>query len=154
MSKLRLFTLPKDESVLRAKNKELSFPLPKDLLKLIEDMKSAVKEFKGIGLAAPQVGKNLQLAIINLEHLGIEPFAILNPVVTSKSIKKDIMEEGCLSLPGKYGEVKRPAKVEVEFNRADGKRVRMKASDLLGKVFQHEIDHLNGILIADKFEKK
>lgn len=153
MSKLRLYTLPKDEKTLRARNEELTFPLSKDVLKLIEEMKAAVTDFKGIGLAAPQIGHNLTLAVINLDHLGIAPFAIINPKVVSKSIKKTIMEEGCLSIPGKYGNVKRPAKIEVEFHRGDGKKVLMKADKLLAKVFQHEIDHLSGILIIDKFEK-
>lgn len=153
MSKLRLHTLPTDEKTLRAPNQPLSFPFSKDVLKLIEEMKAAVRQFKGIGLAAPQIGHNLTLAVINLDHLGITPFAIANPKVVSKSIKKTIMEEGCLSIPGKYGGVKRPAKIEVEFHREDGKKVIMKASDLLAKVFQHEIDHLNSVLIIDRFEK-
>lgn len=154
MSKtLRLHTLPQDEPILRAPNKELAFPLSKEILSLIYEMRIAVKEFKGIGLAAPQVGQNLALAIINLEEIGIPKFAIINPKVVSKSIKKTDMEEGCLSIPNSFGVVRRPAKVEVEAYTEDGKRILIKADTMLAKVLQHEIDHLNGILIIDKFRK-
>ena len=153
MSKLlRLHRLPEDEKILRAPNEELSFPLSKEIKKLIEDMKLTVQKAPGIGLAAPQVGRNLMLAIINLEEFGMESFVLVNPVVVSKSIKKTIMEEGCLSIPGKFGPVKRPAKVEVTGYTEDGKKIKIKGDKLLAKVLQHEIDHLNGILIADKFD--
>ena len=124
-----------------------------EILELIEDMKLTVKKAPGIGLAASQVGKNLMVAIINLEELGVKPFAIINPRVVSKSIKKTEMEEGCLSMPGRFGPVRRPAKVEVSAYNEQGKRVLIKADKLLAKVLQHEIDHLNGILIIDKMKK-
>lgn len=146
---LRLYTLPSDEKLLRAENVEVVFPLAKDVVDLIEQMKVAVKDFKGIGLAAPQVGRNLRLAVINLEELGVPPFAIINPKILSKSIKKTILDEGCLSIPKHYIDVKRPAKVEVEAQKEDGSRVVFKASKLFAKVLQHEIDHLNGKLIVD-----
>lgn len=147
---LRLYKLPEDESVLRAKNQEITFPLTKEIKDLVENMKATVKKAPGIGLAAPQVGKNYMLAIINLEAFGAPPFAVINPKIISKSIKKTEMEEGCLSMPEYFTKVTRPARVEIEFLREDGKRVVIKAEKLLAKVFQHEIDHLNGILIIDK----
>ncbi|OGE79255.1 MAG: peptide deformylase [Candidatus Doudnabacteria bacterium RIFCSPHIGHO2_01_FULL_46_14] len=150
---LRLHTLSQDEAILRAPNIELTFPLSKDVLELIEDMKVTVKKAPGIGLAAPQVGANLMLAIIHLEEFGIEAFALINPKVISRSIKKTAMEEGCLSIPKVFGQVKRPAKVEVTGYTQEGRKVHIKGGKLLAKVLQHEIDHLNGILIADKFEK-
>jgi len=149
---LQLRTLPADEKVLRAPNKELSFPLSAAVKELIEDMKLTVKKAPGIGLAAPQIGHNLMLAIIHLEEFGVEAFALINPKVISRSIKKTVMEEGCLSIPKIFGEVKRPAKVEVSGFTEDGRRIRIKGDKLLAKVLQHEIDHLNGILIQDKFE--
>ncbi len=154
MAKLRLHILPKDEPVLRAVNAEITFPLSKELKECLSEMKSAVQEFKGIGLAAPQIGKNFRLAMINLQELGIKPFAIINPLVVSKSIKKTEMEEGCLSIPKFFVKIRRPAKVEVEAYREDGKRVIIKADKLLAKVLQHEIDHLNGTLICDKWDIK
>jgi len=150
---LRLHTLPSDEKILRAKNSELTFPLSTKVRELIEDMKLTVKKAPGIGLAAPQVGSNLMLAIIHLEEFGIKSFALINPKIVSKSIRKTPMEEGCLSIPGVFGMVKRPAKVEVAGFTEQGKAVRIKADKLLAKVLQHEIDHLNAILIADKFVK-
>lgn len=150
---LRLHTLPQDENLLRAANQELAFPLDKKTLALIEDMKLTVKKAPGIGLAAPQVGANLMLAVIALEEFGMPTFALINPVVVSKSIKKTEMEEGCLSIPGVFGILKRPAKVEVVGFTQEGKKIRIKADKLLAKVLQHEIDHLNGVLIADKFVK-
>ena len=154
MSKfLRLYTLPQDEKIIRSSNAEVSFPLTDQIKALIADMKLTVQKAPGIGLAAPQVGANLMLAVINLGEAGEEPFALINPRVVGKSIKKTGMEEGCLSIPGQYGEVRRPAKVEVEAWSEDGRRLVIKADKLFAKVLQHEIDHLNGILIADKWGK-
>src|SRR3989344_7701676 len=104
---LRLHTLSQDEAILRAPNIELTFPLSKDVLELIEDMKATVKKAPGIGLAAPQVGANLMLAIIHLEEFGMPTFTLINPQVVSKSISKSLMEEGCLSIPKIYGTVRR-----------------------------------------------
>lgn len=150
---LRLHTLLTDKEILRASNNELSFPLDKKNLALIEDMKLTVRKAPGIGLAAPQVGHNLRLAIIHLEEFGMKSFALINPKIISKSIKKTVMEEGCLSIPKVFGDVKRPARVEVVGYTEDGKKIHIKADKLLAKVLQHEIDHLSGTLISDKFEK-
>lgn len=147
---LKLHTLPADKKILRAPNAEISFPLSREIKNLIEDMRLTVLKAPGIGLAAPQIGKNLKLAIINFQEFGVKPFAIINPKVVSKSIKKTGMQEGCLSIPGYFTNVRRPARVEVEFWREDGKRAVLKADKLLAKVLQHEIDHLNGILIRDR----
>ena len=146
--KLKLFILSEDKKTLMAANKQLSFPLNKKTLRLIQDMKLTVKEAPGVGLAAPQVGQNLMLAIINLEDVG-PPFVIINPKILSKSIKKTLMEEGCLSIPGYFVEVKRPKRIEAEAYNEDGKRMVIKGEGLLAKVLQHEIDHLNGVLIKD-----
>lgn len=147
--KLRLHILGKDDEILRADNQELSFPLSDEIKDLIEDMKLTVKKAPGIGLAAPQVGKNLMLAIINLEELG-EPFAIINPKIVSKSIKKTDMEEGCLSIPGQYHVIRRPKKVEVSAYTEDGHKILIQGDEMLAKVLQHEIDHLNATLIVDR----
>ena len=150
---LRLHTLPVDEPVLRATNRAVTFPLSADVKKLIADMKETVKKAPGIGLAAPQVGANLKLAVVHLEEFGLKTFALLNPLIVSRSIKKSIMQEGCLSIPGFFGQVKRPSRVEVEAYSETGKPVLIKGEGLLAKVLQHEIDHVNGVLIADKAEK-
>lgn len=151
MVKIRKITkLDTDEIVLRKKNEELIFPLSREIKQLIEDMKVTVQKAPGIGLAAPQVGENVKLAIINLPELGAAPFGLINPKVVSKSIKKTEMDEGCLSIPGKFMKVRRPARVEVAALSESGKTVHFKADGLFAKVLQHEIDHLNAILIVDR----
>jgi peptide deformylase len=150
---LRLHILPGDEKILRGSNSDITFPLSAEIKKLVEDMKLNVRKAPGIGLAAPQIGKNLNLAVINLEEFGTPVFPLFNPKVLSRSIKKTDMQEGCLSIPNLFGQVKRPARVEVEAFNEQGKRIVLRAQGLLAKVLQHEIDHLHGVLIIDKFKK-
>ena len=108
----------------------------------------------GIGLAAPQVGLSLRLCVINLEHLGLDPFALINPKIVTKSWKKIEMEEGCLSIPGVFGIVKRPEKITVKAINLAGKENIVKADGLLDRVIQHEVDHLDGILITSKIIRR
>lgn len=151
MARLKLVTDPND--ILRAKNADLSFPLSRTVKELIDQMIFACKKFKGIGLAAPQIGKNLNLAVINLVEYDLPVFPIINPKIVSAPAAKTPMEEGCLSLPGKFGQVARPEKITAEFFNTQGKKIKLPAEGLLAKVLQHEIDHLNGILIMDKWDK-
>ena len=150
----RLKLISSDNKILREKNAGVAFPLSKEVRELIDQMFFAVRKFRGVGLAASQVGKNLRLAVIDLNTLEIPPFAIINPVIKSKSFRKASMEEGCLSIPGKYAEVKRPETIKLEFFTQGGKKVKLKAEGFLARVFQHEIDHLNGIIISDKWDVK
>ena len=152
MSRLKLIIHPTE--ILRKKNTDLTFPLSKKTRELIDQMIFDVKRFKGIGLAAPQIGKNLNLAIIALDIYDIPAFPIINPKIISRSFKKIELEEGCLSLPGKFAMVKRPHKIKVKFFDRMGKAHKIKLDGMLAKVFQHEIDHLKGILINDKWDKK
>lgn len=152
MPRVKLVTLP--NKILRLKNIDLSFPLSKKHRKLIDQMIFDVKRFKGIGLAAPQIGENLNLAIIALDIYDVPAFPIINPKIISRSFKKTELEEGCLSLPGKFAMVKRPHKIKVKFFDRKGKAHKIKLEGMLAKVFQHEIDHLKGILISDKWDPK
>ncbi len=124
------------------------------LVKLVEEMIDACRKANGIGLAAPQIGKSIRLCIINLEHMGLPPFALVNPKITKKSWKKVEMEEGCLSIPGVYGMVKRPAKIKVQAKNLDGDKHVFEADGLLARVIQHEVDHLDGILFTTKMSKQ
>lgn len=124
------------------------------LKKLADDMIQACKKANGIGLAAPQIGKSIRLCIINLEHLGLPPFALVNPKIKSKSWKKIEMEEGCLSIPGIFGIVKRPAKIKITAQNIDGEQNTLEADGLLARVIQHEIDHLDGILFTSKMIRR
>jgi peptide deformylase len=121
-----------------------------DVLNLIGEMIEICRKANGVGLAAPQIGKSIRLCIINLEHVGLPPFALINPTITKKSFKKIQMEEGCLSIPGVFGIVKRPRNITVRTQDMDGKERTFKADGLLARVIQHEIDHLDGVLFTSK----
>lgn len=148
---LSIVTYPNE--VLRKPTQSVSFPLSAEVKKLTRDMIDTVKKADGIGLAAPQVGKSLKLIVINLEKSGIPTFVLYNPKVISKSFKKIEIEEGCLSLPGIFGLVKRPKQVTIEAQTADGKVVKFTDDGWVSRVAQHEIDHINGKLIIDLIKK-
>ena len=119
---------------------------------LISDMKKMMVELSGVGLAASQAGKDLQIFIID-EALAKEngvPSAYINPEITEYSKNLAELEEGCLSLPGYWHEIKRAKKVKIKALDEDGKKIRFKAKGFLARVLQHEYDHLQGVLIKDK----
>lgn len=125
-----------------------------EILKLVRDMIDTCRKAQGIGLAAPQIGKSIRLCIINLEHLGLPPFALVNPKIVKKSWRKIEMEEGCLSIPGLFGLVKRPIKVTVEAMNIEGNKTKFEADGILARVIQHELDHLDGVLFTSKMSKQ
>lgn len=139
--------------VLREPSKPVTFPLKPELKKLAADMVDTVRKASGIGLAAPQVSHNVRLIIIDLEHMGLPPFALFNPEIISASKKIESMEEGCLSIPGVFGMVDRPAKVKFRGQDHEGNFVSAEVDGMLARVIQHEIDHIDGILIIDKISK-
>lgn len=136
------------------KKTKLVSKIDKSILELIDQMIETCRAANGIGLAAPQIGKSLNLCIINLEHLGLEPFTLINPKITEKSRKKLEMEEGCLSIPGVFGIVKRPKSIRVKALNINGKESEFEANGLLARVIQHEVDHLDGILFTTKMLKQ
>ena len=117
---------------------------------LIDDMIETMKKEDGVGLAAPQIGKHVRIIIA---ETGEGPEAFVNPKIISTSDRMMDSEEGCLSVPGVYGIVKRHKTVKVKAKDRHGQPVRLKASGLLSVIFQHEIDHLDGILFIDKAHK-
>lgn len=154
----------KEEKFLRQKTAEFDFGKfsKKQIKKLIVDMKKTMEKAPGIGLSANQVGLNLKLFIAQIPETRLEKdgeeistestefYAIFNPEIKKFSKEKTIMEEGCLSVPGLFGEVERPEKITLEGYDQNGKKIELEAEGLLAKVFQHETDHLNGILFIDK----
>lgn len=116
---------------------------------LVNDMIATMHASRGIGIAAPQIGVDRQLAIINAKD---KPFAILNPRILKRSRRRATEEEGCLSIPGVFGQVQRHASVTVSYFDDRGIEHTMEASGLLSRVFQHEIDHLNGRLFIDRMK--
>lgn len=129
--------------------KEIAQPvmkIDKKVRKLLDDMAETMEINDGVGLAAPQIGASVRIIVIDIGEGIIE---LINPVIVEKS-GCEVGNEGCLSIPGVFGEVERFAEVTVEgFNRF-GKKVRINGKDLLGRVLQHEIDHLEGILFIEK----
>ena len=141
------------DKVLRTPTQEVSFPLSQEMKKLTADMMETVKAADGIGLAAPQVGKSVKLVVINLEKSGLELFPLYNPKIIKKGFKKVEIEEGCLSLPGIFGLVKRPKKIRVEAQNMRGEKVTFEDDGWVSRVVQHELDHINSTLIIDLIKK-
>jgi peptide deformylase len=147
---LPILTYP--NTILRQKAQEINLTEigTLTLQELIKNMQQTVKAAGGIGLAAPQIGQSKRMIIINLENNNL---VLINPKITRFSLRKELGEEGCLSLPGKFVLVKRAKVIKVTAFDENGKELKFKAKDLLARVIQHEIDHLNGVLIIDKAEK-
>lgn len=125
--------------------KEITPEIKKLVGDMIETMLKAEPE--GVGLAAPQVGISRRLFVAQTQS---GPAAFINPEIIKKSRKTEVMEEGCLSLPKKWLKVKRPKEIELKAIDIIGKKVQIKAEGLFARILQHEIDHLNGILITDR----
>ncbi len=135
--------------ILRKPAEPVVFPLSKEIRRLTRDMLDTVHAADGIGLAAPQVGKSVQLLVVNLEKNGVAPFPLYNPRVVKRGLRKTEIEEGCLSIPGVFGNVKRPKQVTILAQNQVGEVVRITDDGWIARVAQHEIDHLNGRLIVD-----
>lgn len=116
------------------------------ILTLLDDMKDTMYKAEGVGLAAPQVGVLRRVVVIDVGEGLIE---LINPVIVYQS-GEQCEEEGCLSVPGIRGQVKRPEKVIVRAMDRNGKTFEMEGTGLLAIAFSHEIDHLNGVLFTDK----
>ena len=120
--------------------------------KLATDMLVSMYAAKGIGLAAPQIGVNQQLLVIDLEldDPNSPPLVLINPEISASSASIDTYEEGCLSIPGVYLDVVRPTSIELSFRDEMGRPRKMKADGLMARCIQHEMDHLNGVLFVDR----
>ncbi len=129
---------------LRRKAKEVS--VSEETSSLIKEMREILKEEKGVGLAAPQIGVSKRVILVDT---GQEIFALLNPQIVWGSKEKIKTKEGCLSVRGVWYDVLRPRKVKVRGVTEEGKDIEIEAEDLMAVIFQHEIDHLNGKLFID-----
>ena len=136
----------RDNPILRKKS-EMVHEITKKTLRLTRDMEKTMLKSKGVGLAAPQVGVNERIVLITLDDKKI--LALINPKITSVSKNTTISEEGCLSLPGEWGKIRRSTEVTVQFLTIKGQKMVMKFSDFEAIELQHEIDHLDGILFTD-----
>jgi len=118
-----------------------------DAQEFFNNMEVTMIKKDGVGLAAPQVGKNIRVITVNTKE-GV--ICCINPEITKKSIMKEIDEEGCLSIPETFGKVKRHKNVTCIYLDRVGNKQELKAKGLLARIIQHEIDHLDGILFIDK----
>ncbi len=134
------------DPVLRRETEEIRV-FDQDLKVLVDEMTVIMQNADGVGLAAPQVGLSKKIAVVMIEG---RRYVLINPVIVEEE-GQQTGEEGCLSFPGVFGEVKRPYRVVVECRDETGEAQRYEAEGFLARAMVHEIDHLNGKLLIDKF---
>jgi len=141
------------EIIIGEKNKNLrqkSKPvenLNREIRDLIAKMREIMRKNNGAGLAAVQIGMPLRIIVCEIND---KFYAFINPEIVNFSKETTIIEEGCLSLPGFYGEVERPKKITLKAITPEGKKTKIKVFGLLARIIHHELDHLEGILFTDK----
>ncbi len=146
MAVLQMRTLP--DPALRQRAKRVS-KIDDSIQKLIDNMIDTLRASSGVGLAAPQIGVPLRIAVIEMP--GEEVITLINPVVVKRKGER-VLTEGCLSVPGYQAEIKRSLTVKVRAQDRHGKEIRLKGEGLFAHVLEHETDHLNGTLYVDHLE--
>ena len=148
------------DPVLRKKARKIT-DFGSELQSLIDDMVETMRVAPGVGLAAPQIGISLQLIVVEYGEKDEEDetekppklYTIVNPEIIRVSSDQEVGTEGCLSIPGFVGDVERPLAITLKGLNRRGKPLRLKADGWLARIFQHEVDHLNGVLFIDRAEK-
>ncbi len=138
-----------DDEILRKRAREIEV-IDDKIKELAQDMMDTMHKWDGLGLAAPQVGILKRIIVIDLYEEGTQ-YTLINPVIINEKGMQEV-EEGCLSFPNKFGKVERPKEIVVEALNLDGKKIKIKAKDLLAQALSHEIDHLNGIVFTEKIK--
>ena len=143
------------DDVLRQNSQRIS-KVDNSVRNLAKEMLQSMYAAKGIGLAAPQIGINKELLVIdvNFEDSAAEPLILINPEITKYGTTLNSYEEGSLSIPGVYLNVLRPSTIKLKFRDEMGRPRKMKADGLLARCIQHEMDHLNGVLFVDRVTTK
>ncbi|OGO61237.1 MAG: peptide deformylase [Chloroflexi bacterium RBG_19FT_COMBO_48_23] len=136
------------DPVLRQKAKKVT-RIDKSIQRLIDDMIETMRAVAGVGLAAPQVGVPLRVAVIEIP--GDEVIVLINPEVVKREGER-IIGEACLSVPGYQGEIKRSVWVKIKAQDRLGRKIRLKGEGLMAQALEHEIDHLNGLLYIDRLD--
>lgn len=156
MAKLDIVLL--GDARLRRKSKPIR-KFDANLRRLADDMVETMRESHGVGLAAPQIGLNERLIVVEMPEENFEEdpqagrlYVIVNPEIVRARGDKEAGDEGCLSIPGYIGEVERYPQVTIKGQDVFGKPIRVKTFDYLARIFQHEIDHLDGVLFIDHIE--
>tara|TARA_B100001093_G_scaffold184567_1_gene177223 strand:+ start:14771 stop:15295 length:525 start_codon:yes stop_codon:yes gene_type:complete len=152
MTLFNIITEP--DPILRKKSENLE-TVNDESRKLMKKMLDTMYNAPGIGLAAPQVGILKKIIVIDIskEKEKKNPLFLINPKILDRSKKTSVYEEGCLSLPGQFAEIERPAECHIKFLDYNGKGKELKIDGLLSTCVQHEIDHLDGILFIDYLSK-
>jgi peptide deformylase len=156
MTILKIITLP--DPVLRRKARPIS-RFDSNLQTLINDMIDTMREAPGVGLAAPQVGRSDRLIVVEypeddeIEDAPKKLFVVVNPEIKAISEEVEMGIEGCLSIPGLHGEVERALAVTVKGLTRHGQPIKIKSKGWLARIFQHEIDHLDGVVFTDRATK-
>ncbi len=146
MAVLEIRTLP--DQVLRRKARKVS-AIDGSIQKLIDDMIDTMRANSGVGLAAPQVGVPLRIAVIEMP--GEDVITLINPQIVKRQGER-VVDEACLSVPGYQGEINRSVMVKVKAQDRQGKEIRIKGEGLLAQALEHETDHLDGTLYLDHVE--
>ncbi|MEH7333420.1 peptide deformylase [Neobacillus drentensis] len=144
----KIVTHPAD--ILELKCQEVD-KFDRKLVKVLDDMYDTMIEYDGVGLAAPQIGLNARIAIVDIDDES-GTIEMINPRILSTS-GEQTGPEGCLSFPGLYGEVTRPNYVKIEALDRKGRQYTLEAEEFLARAIQHEIDHLDGILFTTKVSR-
>ncbi len=152
MSILEIKTFP--DPVLRVKGKQVK-NFDKEFQALVDNMVETMRDAPGVGLAAPQVGESLQLVVVEFgdeedESVPKKLYVVANPEIIKPSEETIIDVEACLSVPGLAGEVERHESIIVKAQNRHGQPYKVNAKGWLARIFQHEIDHLNGVLYIDR----
>jgi peptide deformylase len=134
------------DPILKSKAEDIK-EITREVQDLARQMVVTMVDNDGIGLAGPQVGAQKRIIVVMTEK---GPEVFVNPKIVARGSGTELMEEGCLSVPGLFLKIKRSKSVEVEALSLNGEKIRIKAEGLLARIFQHEIDHLNGILFTDR----
>ena len=146
MAVLKIRVLP--DPVLRQKARRVT-TVDSSIHRLIDDMVETMRAVSGVGLAAPQVGISLRIAVIEIP--GEDAITLINPKIVKREGER-VVKEACLSVPGYQGEIKRSARVKIKARDKTGREFRIRGEELLAQTLEHEIDHLNGTLYIDRIE--
>ncbi|MBP9751671.1 MAG: peptide deformylase [Candidatus Moranbacteria bacterium] len=139
------------QEVLHRHAARVAYPTTPEMRALIPEMIEVMRKADGVGLAAPQIGKSISLCVIEINGI---VSAYFNPKIVTASEEKVIFEEGCLSLPGEFFPIERHEKITIRYDDISGKSRKLTATGFMAIVLQHEIDHLEGTLIIDRYRKQ
>ena len=149
---LKIIIHPNKHLRLKSESVSVSEILSDNFRDFLNELGTTMLQEDGAGLAAPQVDVQKRVVVVNMDGAG-KSKAFINPKISRKSLTKNILEEGCLSIPGVFDKVKRQKNITVKYQDEKGDWHKQKCDEYLSRVLQHEIDHLDGVLFIDKIIK-